>query len=64
MNKSFTDIEESEEIEKNDYLYVVKSGDTLSSIASKYNTTYQDIAKYNNIENPNIIYVGQEIKIP
>lgn len=44
--------------------YKVKSGDTLSSIASKYNTTYQKLAEYNNITNPNIINVGQVIKIP
>ncbi len=44
--------------------YTVKSGDTLSSIASKYNTTYQKLAEYNNITNPNIINIGQVIKIP
>ena len=44
--------------------YTVKSGDTLSSIASKYNTTYQKLAQYNNITNPNIINIGQVIKIP
>lgn len=44
--------------------YVVKKGDTLSKIASKYNTTYQKLAKYNNIKNPNKIYPGQIIKIP
>lgn len=44
--------------------YVVKKGDTLSGIANKYNTTYQELAKYNNISNPNIIQVGQVIKIP
>lgn len=44
--------------------YVVKSGDTLSGIASKYGTTYQKLASYNGISNPNIIRVGQVIKIP
>ena len=44
--------------------YVVKSGDTLSGIAAKYGTTYQELAKYNNISNPNRISVGQVIKIP
>ena len=43
--------------------YVVKKGDTLSLIASKYNTTYQKLASYNNISNPNKIYPGQIIKI-
>lgn len=44
--------------------YVVKKGDTLSGIASKYGTTYQKLASYNNISNPNKIYPGQIIKIP
>lgn len=47
-----------------DEIYVVKSGDTLSGIASKYGTTYQKLAAYNNISNPNKISVGQKIKIP
>lgn len=45
-------------------VYVVKSGDTLDIIAKKYNTTYQELARYNDISNPNKIYVGQKIKIP
>ena len=45
-------------------VYTVKSGDTLSKIASKYGTTYQKLASYNGIANPNIISVGQKIKIP
>ena len=50
--------------ETNDMVYTVKSGDTLSGIALKYNTTYQKLAEYNNIANPSIIYVGQKIRIP
>lgn len=45
-------------------VYTVKSGDTLSKIAAKYGTTYQKLAAYNGISNPNIIRVGQQIKIP
>jgi len=47
-----------------DVVYTVKSGDTLSAIASKYGTTYQKLAEYNGIANPNVIRVGQQIKIP
>lgn len=43
--------------------YTVKSGDTLSAIASKYGTTYQAIAKLNGISNPNLIYAGQRLRI-
>lgn len=44
-------------------VYTVRAGDTLSAIARKYNTTYQKIAKDNNIPNPNIIYIGQKLVI-
>ena len=44
--------------------YTVQKGDTLSQIASRFRTTYQKIASYNNIQNPNLIYVGQVILIP
>ena len=43
--------------------YTVKKGDTLSAIAKKYGTTYKELAKKNNISNPNKIYPGQVIKI-
>ena len=43
--------------------YVVKSGDTLSEIAKKYNTTVSKIAKDNGIVNTNLIYVGQKLII-
>lgn len=45
-------------------VYTVVSGDTLSKIAKKYGTTYQKLAAYNGISNPNKIHVGQKIKIP
>ncbi|WP_368383290.1 muramidase family protein, partial [[Clostridium] symbiosum] len=44
--------------------YTVRSGDTLSSIAAKYGTTYQALASYNGIADPNRINVGQVIRIP
>lgn len=45
-------------------VYTVKKGDTLTSIAKKYGTTYQTLAEYNGIDNPNLIHVGQKIRIP
>lgn len=44
--------------------YIVQRGDTLSSIARMYNITVNEIALSNNITNPNMIYVGQRLKIP
>lgn len=55
-------IKENQEL-KIEGRYIVKSGDTLSGIASKYGTTYQELARINNISNPNLIYPGQVLKI-
>lgn len=44
--------------------YQVKVGDTLSKIASLYHMTYQELASYNHLSNPNQIYPNQIIKIP
>ncbi len=46
------------------FTYTVKKGDTLASIAKKYNTTISEIQSYNDIQDINHIYVGQEIIIP
>lgn len=43
--------------------YTVKSGDTLSGIASQYNTTVNQIVSLNQLSNPNLIYVGQVLKL-
>lgn len=43
--------------------YIVKKGDTLSAIARANNTTVQKLADINGISNPNLIYVGQKIKL-
>lgn len=45
-------------------VYTVVAGDTLSKIAAKYGTTYQALAAYNGISNPNLIRVGQKIRVP
>ncbi|NDD48494.1 MAG: LysM peptidoglycan-binding domain-containing protein [Alphaproteobacteria bacterium] len=43
--------------------YVVKSGDTLSSIASRYNISVSKIIEINKIKDPSLIRIGQEIMI-
>lgn len=43
--------------------YTVQSGDTLSGIAAKYGTSYQKVAQLNGISNPNVIYVGQRLRV-
>lgn len=43
--------------------YTVQSGDTLSEIASRYGTTVQEIVDINNIQNPDLIYPGEKLRI-
>jgi len=47
-----------------DQVYFVASGDTLGGIATRYHTTWQRLASYNHIANPNVIYIHQTICIP
>lgn len=43
--------------------YTIKSGDTLSGIAAKYETTVNAIVQLNGIENPNLIIAGDTIRV-
>lgn len=43
--------------------YTVKKGDNLSSIAKKYKTTVKNLVELNYIKDPNVIYVGQKIRV-
>ena len=44
-------------------LYTVKKGDTLYSIALEHGHDYKDVAAWNNIDNPNRIQVGQQLRV-
>ena len=44
--------------------YTIQSGDTLSALALKNNTTVDALAKANNILDPNKIYSGANLNIP
>lgn len=51
---------------ENNY-YTVQSGDTLSGIAQKElgdANRYMELANLNGISNPNLIYAGQELRLP
>ena len=55
------------ETKKGPTVYTVQKGDTLYAIARKFygdQRRYRDIAKANNLADPNRIYVGQVLKIP
>ena len=42
---------------------VVKVGDTVSGIASRYNTTVENIVNLNDLKNANLIYPGQTLRV-
>ena len=50
--------------EKPVYIYRVKSGDSLSYIAKTFFSDASLIAEYNNIQDPNLLYIGQKLEIP
>ncbi len=46
------------------YIYQVKLGDTLASIAANFQMDFRELARYNRITNANQIIVGQVLEIP
>ncbi|KGM98498.1 5'-nucleotidase C-terminal domain-containing protein [Clostridium botulinum] len=45
-------------------VYFVKGGDTLKYIARAYGVSWRELAKFNKLDNPNMIFPGQKILIP
>jgi murein DD-endopeptidase MepM/ murein hydrolase activator NlpD len=45
-------------------IYTVRPGDTINQIASRYQVSREEIIKLNNIQNSNVIFVAQQLKIP
>jgi surface antigen len=44
--------------------HIVVEGDTLNRIGSEYGVSWQTLASYNRIANPNLIYIDQVVCIP
>ena len=64
MNKVAMNDEEMDQVTGGSVLpYAVQSGDTLAKIAKKYNVTMEQLIKWNDIKNPDMITVGQQLKI-
>lgn len=58
VNAAYDAKEENEEV-----WYTVEEGDTLSDIADEYNTTVDAIVDLNDIADPDLIYVGDKLRI-
>jgi hypothetical protein len=46
------------------FTYVVRRGDTISSISRRFGLSQQELARANGLRNPNRIYAGQRLWIP
>ena len=57
-------LKEAEEIKEQKDTYKVKAGDNLTKIAKAYNTTVSELVRLNDIQNKNLIYVGQILRLP
>lgn len=44
--------------------YTVRSGDTLALVAGAHGATWQQLAQLNHLPNPNLIYPGQQLRMP
>lgn len=44
--------------------YTVRKGDTLSAIAQRHGTTWQELARTNQLANPDLIRPGQVLRLP
>lgn len=42
----------------------VQSGDTLRAIAARHNCSFDELARHNGIQNPDMIYPGQRLELP
>lgn len=43
--------------------YTIQSGETLAQIALRYNLTIAQLVTLNNLENPNLLYEGQKLRL-
>lgn len=44
-------------------IYTVRPGDTLGLIAQRFGTSVQNLVTFNYLDNPNLIYQGQELVV-
>jgi murein DD-endopeptidase MepM/ murein hydrolase activator NlpD len=44
--------------------YTLRKGDTLGLVAKRYRVTVQELAEWNNIQNPNVVSPGRRVNVP
>lgn len=63
-NETLTPKPSTPTVEPKITLYKIKPGDSLYTIAVQFGITVEDIKQHNQLNNPNNLRVGQELKIP
>lgn len=64
MNKMALNDNELDQVSGGSMLpYTVKAGDSINSIAEDNHCTVEQLMKWNNIQNPNLLTAGQVLKI-
>lgn len=56
-------VQQGKQIHQDTHNYTVKSGDTLSAIANRYGMTVNALVTLNGIQNANLIYPGQSLRV-
>ena len=67
VDANFADLKHDIQVKAGSQMYIVQAGDSLSKIAKHFYGDAQKftvIAKANNIDNPDLIKVGEELEIP
>ena len=67
VDPNFADLKHDIEVRQGNQTYTVQPGDTLSKISKRFYgdpNRYPQIAKANNLENPDQIKAGQQLLIP
>ena len=67
VDPNFADLKHDIEVRQGNQTYTVQPGDTLSKISKRFYgdpNKYPQIAKANNLENPDQIKAGQQLLIP
>jgi len=57
-------ITQTQSVTQTQTIYEVKVGDTTIGIAEKFGVDWREIAKINNLKDPNYLVVGQKLIIP
>ena len=52
------------EVRPRELVHVVRKGETVYKIAKRYGLDWREVAGYNHLGNPNLIYPGQRLFIP